>query len=488
MTSRGEWWKYAANGANPTAIAQNEAVAADVDEVDGDARMAAARQAAAVVAGAGGVAVAGASAAGTGDAVVWWAALGLIALATGTVAWRLPWHRWPRRALLVLPGIALLLAAAASASATARPAAFAVAAAALAWVGLTQPPGSALVVAPAVAAGVAVAIAISGDGGWTWAALALTCAIGAGVGEAVARTRAVDARRVGDLEAILGASGLLQGDDVDEVNDLLARVATSVLHGKRATVLLEDTVRRDDDDDDAHADVIPEAPAALIEQALTTAHPATAAGLLVVPLRGTGSVFGVVVVHYDEGGETDPLTVRAAQLFGAHAGLALEQLRVREELTTAAMEDALTGVGNRRRAAALLEGLRPGDAVVLIDLDQFKLVNDTAGHATGDRVLVLLGRYLREAARGADTVARYGGDEFLVVLRQAEDGALAATERLVAGWRDLRPITTFSAGVAVHVAGRSPAATLGRADAALYGAKRAGRDQVFADSPTAEAT
>jgi diguanylate cyclase (GGDEF)-like protein len=173
-------------------------------------------------------------------------------------------------------------------------------------------------------------------------------------------------------------------------------------------------------------------------------------------------------------------------LFGAQAGLALEQLRVKEELTTAAMEDALTGVGNRRRAAALLEGLRPGDAVMLIDLDHFKLVNDTAGHAAGDRVLVILGRYLRDAARGADMVARYGGEEFLLLLRHATDGALAAGERLAQGWRDLQPLTTFSAGVALHVEGRSPAATLGRADAALYRAKRTGRDRVCDDTEALE--
>jgi diguanylate cyclase (GGDEF)-like protein len=319
-----------------------------------------------------------------------------------------------------------------------------------------------------------------------WTSVLVVIPASAVVGEIVAAAmselraaRARDARRVGDLEAIVGASGLLQGNaDPAEVGDLLARVATSVLHGTGAVVLFKD-------DDGALAPVAAYQaalrPSALAEEALAGGQPLARAGQLVVPLRGQQSVLGAVAITYPTEDEPDAFTVHAAQLFGAQAGLAVEQLRVKEELTTAAMEDALTGVGNRRRAAVLLEGLRPGDAVVLIDLDHFKLVNDTAGHATGDRVLVLLGRYLREAARGADTVARYGGEEFLLVLKQANEAALSATERLTQGWRDLRPLTTFSAGVAVHVEGRSPAATLGRADAALYRAKRTGRDRVCED-------
>jgi diguanylate cyclase (GGDEF)-like protein len=212
-------------------------------------------------------------------------------------------------------------------------------------------------------------------------------------------------------------------------------------------------------------------------------QPAIASDTLVVPLRGSSGVLGAVAVGYRAGElDGDAFLLHAAQLFGAQAGLALEQQRVIDELTTAAMQDALTGVGNRRRAATLLEDLLPGDAVVLIDLDHFKLVNDTAGHAAGDRVLVLLGRYLREAARDADAVARYGGEEFLVVLRRAGLSGPGAVSRLLEGWRELNPITTFSAGVAIHQDGRSPAATLGRADAALYRAKGAGRDRVCEDT------
>jgi diguanylate cyclase (GGDEF)-like protein len=352
-----------------------------------------------------------------------------------------------------------------------------------AWVGLTQAQGMAVALAPVAAVAYLLPLWISSrHDPDAWVSVLVVVPAAVVLGETVARTmrelrqaRSLDARRVGDLEAIVGAAALLQGGaETDEAGDLLARVATSVLHGSSAVVLLGDEGALHA----AGAHGPPPHASALADHAVASGQPGATAGLLAVPLRGSRRVLGAVAVAYEDNAVPDAFTVHAAQLFGAQAGLALDQQRVKEELTTAAMEDALTGVGNRRRAAQLLEGLVPDDAVVLIDLDHFKLVNDTAGHATGDRVLVLFGRYLRDAARGADTVARYGGEEFLLVMRGAGQGAMAAADRLAQGWRDLQPLTTFSAGVAVHVTGRSPAATLGRADAALYRAKRAGRDRV----------
>src|SRR5207244_2384466 len=107
---------------------------------------------------------------------------------------------------------------------------------------------------------------------------------------------------------------------------------------------------------------------------------------------------------------------------------------------------ALTGVGNRRHAVGLLDSLQAGDAVVLIDLDNFKDVNDTDGHAAGDAVLVALAHHLRSCVRDADLIARYGGEEFVVVLREAGTHALHTTERLLEEWRRGRPRTTYSAG------------------------------------------
>jgi diguanylate cyclase (GGDEF)-like protein/RHS repeat-associated protein len=137
----------------------------------------------------------------------------------------------------------------------------------------------------------------------------------------------------------------------------------------------------------------------------------------------------------------------------------------------------LTGLGNRRRANMLLDSLQPDDAVALCDLDHFKAVNDDYGHYTGDRVLVAFAQLLAGQLRPTDSVARYGGEEFLVILHQAGVEAAAAVERHQTAWRTLDPLTTFSAGVAIHQAGDPTHTTLAAADAALYHAKRTGRDK-----------
>jgi diguanylate cyclase (GGDEF)-like protein len=181
-----------------------------------------------------------------------------------------------------------------------------------------------------------------------------------------------------------------------------------------------------------------------------------------------------------------PIAVVLGEVLAAH-GAAMQQAQVALETSAALLEranltDDLTGVGNRRRANSLLDSIQPGDGLAILDLDHFKRVNDTLGHAQGDRVLMALGAYLLDAVRDADCVARFGGEEFLILLRGAGAAAGEVIERLVAGWRAGGQGVTLSAGVAVHVAGRSPMLTLQQADTLLYAAKAAGRDQVLAES------
>jgi diguanylate cyclase (GGDEF)-like protein len=150
-----------------------------------------------------------------------------------------------------------------------------------------------------------------------------------------------------------------------------------------------------------------------------------------------------------------------------------------DALSRASVTDELTGLGNRRLGNRLLDELREGDVTILLDVDRFKAINDTFGHSRGDRLLQDLGTFLLREVRESDSVARMGGEEFMVVLKGAPvEQALAVATRLVDSWRRTAPLATISAGVAVHEHGRGPSDTYATADRALYEAKEAGRDQV----------
>jgi diguanylate cyclase (GGDEF)-like protein/PAS domain S-box-containing protein len=183
----------------------------------------------------------------------------------------------------------------------------------------------------------------------------------------------------------------------------------------------------------------------------------------VEPLIRDGVFLGAVVTFMD-------ITERLRQRAEAQEREAL--------LKESANTDPLTGIGNRRLADLLLKSLAPDDAVILIDLDRFKDVNDEFGHLYGDAVLVSLATHLRNQLRDVDGVARYGGEEFLVVLRGAAEGAMKFATRMTADWAKSGPATTFSAGVAIHLEGQSDAQTFHRADKALYQAKENGRNRV----------
>jgi diguanylate cyclase (GGDEF)-like protein len=153
------------------------------------------------------------------------------------------------------------------------------------------------------------------------------------------------------------------------------------------------------------------------------------------------------------------------------------RLREAAALAHDARTDPLTHLANRRTFSEALRAMEAGDALVIVDLDHFKAVNDRFGHQVGDQTLRALARCLRETTRQIDCVARYGGEEFAVVLPGAGvEGARSMLERTRMAWNALQPSTSFSAGVAVQEPDMSPRVTLRRADTALYAAKDAGRD------------
>ncbi len=207
--------------------------------------------------------------------------------------------------------------------------------------------------------------------------------------------------------------------------------------------------------------------------------------MLVLPLPAADAPAGAVLV-YPVPTDDPVFTLDLARLFGVQVGIAIEHLFVIDELSRASTRDALTGIGNRRHADMLLESLEPGDALVLLDLDFLKTVNDTLGHAAGDQVLQELSAHLRECLRDSDTSARLGGDEFLIVARRAHANPMAVASRVLEGWVGKGGMTTLSAGVALHESDVTSEITFDRADSALYAAKAAGKDQAklwIADSP-----
>jgi diguanylate cyclase (GGDEF)-like protein len=158
----------------------------------------------------------------------------------------------------------------------------------------------------------------------------------------------------------------------------------------------------------------------------------------------------------------------------------------RRVLARAASLDSLTGLVNRRGAAEAIAdaAARPAGepvALLLIDLDGFKDVNDNSGHLAGDVVLQRVSAALRTAARLEDVVARWGGDEFVVVAALDEDRAMALADRLRATIRlsaeqPGSSLVTSSIGVAVRDAPLNELSWLRRADEAMYVAKRSGGD------------
>ncbi|MCP2083534.1 UNVERIFIED_ORG: diguanylate cyclase (GGDEF)-like protein [Methylorubrum zatmanii] len=179
--------------------------------------------------------------------------------------------------------------------------------------------------------------------------------------------------------------------------------------------------------------------------------------------------------------------------------LAMVSERAHLKLSRLADTDPLTGLANRRGLFAALSqraGLSPSPprcAILLADIDHFKAINDTYGHDGGDAALVGFAERLRGVMRKDDLVARWGGEEFLVVLDQADATAAATVAERLRKSAAGQPFTvngaavtvTASIGVAVVAAGEERIdAALSRADAALYAAKRAGRNRVcLAPSP-----
>lgn len=228
--------------------------------------------------------------------------------------------------------------------------------------------------------------------------------------------------------------------------------------------------------------------------------------LLVVPLRSKGNVLGVMNLRRPRPASFSPQEIRLVEGIAAQSALAVVNARLYRDTLQLSYTDPLTGVGNRRQLLQRLDqehshSVRFGDplSVLMLDLDHFKAVNDAHGHLAGDAVLKAIAQVLRRNVRKVDVVARYGGDEFCVVLpRVGKPEALEVAEKLrravfaapLPGPEGKGPLhSTVSVGVAtLGVDANDVTSLLAKSDSALTEAKQLGRDRVaLASSPHASA-
>ncbi|KAB1927435.1 sensor domain-containing diguanylate cyclase [Micromonospora sp. ALFpr18c] len=209
-------------------------------------------------------------------------------------------------------------------------------------------------------------------------------------------------------------------------------------------------------------------------------EPLTRAGvrtLVAVPV-GPPDAGGVLLVADERSLRPDPTTVSLMELLAGQAWTNLDRLRTLARLREQASSDPLTGLRHTGPFGQRIAAATPGrTALLAIDVDGFKTVNDTYGHQAGDQVLVGLARALEGALRHGDELYRIGGDEFVAVIEVSRpEEAVRIAERLTEAAR--RTGRTISVGVALPHPGESPERTLRRADQALYAVKRQGRDGV----------
>jgi diguanylate cyclase (GGDEF)-like protein len=433
-------------------------------------------------------------------------AVALLALASTVPVVLLPWRRFPSWST-VLPlvwGIGLITTVGAWAGGLAHFVLFY--GLASLYVGLTQPRGSWRWVAPLNVASVAVALLGNEPATSTVdlvGAASLCVVIGEVLAGAVQRT--IEASR--SSSTLLDAVTSLQGLSTErDAADALAGLAQTLLtpdsslvmvasqpgsplyvnRGQRGVAAPLGSLVVDASGRSGIGLALTEGRAIFVSEAHRSPLLAQAViaklglqSVLFIPIPGEGGYLGCLVLGWTAPKQAlDPFSEQVVSLLSDQAGTLLERLRDVGVLRQQARTDALTGLANRRAFLDALDRLRPGGAVVFLDLDHFKKLNDTAGHQAGDEVLTAFAKALRASVRDGDCAARYGGEEFALVLPSAasvdmSEAAEVVVHRLREKWDG--PVT-FSVGIAVHRLGDAPSTTLARADAAVYEAKANGRN------------
>ncbi|HEY7618126.1 MAG TPA: EAL domain-containing protein [Solirubrobacteraceae bacterium] len=206
-------------------------------------------------------------------------------------------------------------------------------------------------------------------------------------------------------------------------------------------------------------------------------------------IRGRSGAFGIIAVHSATVGAFSGEEGQWLQSIADLLASALDRERSEAVMRHQSLHDALTGLPNRallfdrvEHAFSRAERFSLGVAVLLLDLDGFKTVNDSLGHQAGDELLVEVGHRLQDVVRTSDTVARLGGDEFVVLAEvESDDEAFEIADRIAQVWEHPFAVASgevfcsASVGIAVGREAQSPAKMLREADAAMYRAKERGR-------------
>ena len=411
-------------------------------------------------------------------------AIGVGAVAIGAIIWCLPWHRWPERATLVLVPVAFAVIGAYNRAAYDPWSYDVFFLVSFAWIGLSQPVGTSLACAPLFVAAYLVPLL-----GWSNLhigveslvyVLPTAVLLGESVSWVSSRLRKAELARASsearysalvrsatEYIVVLSDDGIVKFASAAIERVLGFRVEDFV--GQNGSILCHP-----DDRDIVNERFREVRDGGMLHQTMTYRALRADGGVrwiegTVSDLRHDPSVRGIVVNGRD----------------------VTERVEAEDRLEHLARHDPLTGLPNRAallddlgRAMARAERRQRSIAVLFLDLDGFKVVNDSLGHAVGDQVLVAAADRVRTALRGGDLLARLGGDEFTVVLEDLDDLAepIALAERLVLALRepldieDRRHVVTASIGIAVTQPGDRDAADLLRqADLAMYRAKELGK-------------
>ena len=214
--------------------------------------------------------------------------------------------------------------------------------------------------------------------------------------------------------------------------------------------------------------------------------------IISIPLKFGDEVVGVMNMGRVNVGGFFPSELRLLDLLSDQAAIAISNANLHQIISRQAYSDTLTGLPNRRaldeRLEAEIQSARRHNysfAVVMMDLDGFKEINDTYGHSTGDDVLRLVFNQMARGVRNTDFLARYGGDELTLILTQSDvSSARVVTEKILKGMRKIKFTLPdgkklnlgLSGGIAIYpVHARGGADLLRAADAALYQAKKHNR-------------